>query len=206
MRDATKTVATWLGISSGLAGIEHGYFEILQGYNAPAGVMIASMGLPCVPEEMWNACEPALTILPNFLVTGVLAVILGLFIFVWSLAFIHHKHGGTILILASIALLLFGGGIFPPIIGIIGGIAGRKINQPITVKQASSSLRFGAKLWPWPLVIFLVWVIGQFPVGYYFNDIMQQAMYFGVLLILSMLPLSIYSAYARDVQNAIIGD
>jgi hypothetical protein len=61
-------------------------------------------------------------------------------------------------------------------------------------------------LWPWSLVIFLVWVIAQFPIGYYFNDLMQRAMYFGVVLILSMLPLSIYSAYARDVQNAILGD
>jgi hypothetical protein len=30
MREATKTVATWLGSAAGLAGIEHGYFELLR--------------------------------------------------------------------------------------------------------------------------------------------------------------------------------
>ena len=66
MRRATKTVATWFGISAGIAGLEHGYFEILQGSTRPAGLLIVSMGPPCVPEEIWNGCEPAMTILPNF--------------------------------------------------------------------------------------------------------------------------------------------
>lgn len=204
MRKATKTVATWFGVSAGVAGIEHGYFEILQGDTAPAGVMIESMGPPCVPEEIWNACEPALTILPNYLVTGILAVVIGLFILAWSLAFIHRKHGGWILILSSIALLLFGGGLFPPLIGIIGGLSGTRIYQPISNKKSSALLLVGAKLWPWPLVIFLVWIFGQFPVGYFWNDLMQSAMYCGVFVILSMLPLATYSAYAHDVQNTIL--
>ena len=85
MRKATKTVATWFGIAAGIAGIEHGYFEILQGNTKPEGLMIPSMGPPCVPEEVWNACEPAMTIIPNFLITGILAVIIGLFVLIWSI-------------------------------------------------------------------------------------------------------------------------
>jgi hypothetical protein len=42
------------------------------------------------------------------------------------------KLGGSILILLSVALLLFGGGIFPPLIGVIGGVAGTRINKPLT--------------------------------------------------------------------------
>ena len=113
MRKATKTVATWFGIAAGIAGIEHGYFEILQGNTKPEGLMIPSMGPPCVPEEVWNACEPAMTIIPNFLITGILAVVFGLIILIWSLGFLQHKHGGTVLILLSVALLIFGGGLFP---------------------------------------------------------------------------------------------
>ena len=94
MRRATKTVATWFGISAGIAGLEHGYFEILQGSTRPAGLLIVSMGPPCVPEEIWNGCEPAMTILPNFLVTGILAVLLGLAIIVWSAAFVQRRRGG----------------------------------------------------------------------------------------------------------------
>jgi hypothetical protein len=206
MRKATKTVATWFGISAGIAGLEHGYFEILQGSTRPEGLMIASIGPPCVPEEVWNACEPAMTVLPNFMITGILAVLIGLLVLIWSAAFVQRKHGGIVLILLSIALLLFGGGLFPPLIGIVGGVAGTKINKPITKKQVGMALRTGSRLWPWPLAIFMVWVLGQFPVGHFFNDFMQQAMVVGVFLILAMLPLSVFTAYARDVHEAREGE
>jgi len=200
MRKATKTVATWLGIVAGGAGVEHGYFEILQGNSRPEGVMIASMGSPCVPEKIWNTCEPAMTIIPNFLITGILAVILGLAVLTWSVGFIQRKRGGAVLLLLSIALLLFGGGIFPPIIGLVGGAAGTQINKPLT-RQSGGITRFAAKLWPWPLVLLLVWLLGQFPVGYFFNDFLKSIMYFGLALILTMLPLSVYTGYARDATG-----
>jgi hypothetical protein len=197
MRKATKTVATWFGVVAGVAGVEHGYFEILQGNIRPEGVMIASMGPPCVPEEIWNACEPAMTIIPNFLITGILAVILGLAILIWSVGFVQRERGGATLILLSIALLLFGGGIFPPVIGLVGGVAGTQINKPLTGEPGKLT-RWAAGVWPWPLVIFLVWVWGQFPVGYFFNDFLTSIMVLGIFLILTMLPLSVYTGYARD--------
>ena len=91
-------------------------------------------------------------------------------------------------------------------IGIIGGVAGTKINQPVTGKQPKKITRFTAKLWPWPLVIFLVWAFGQFLVGYFFNEFLQKIMVFGVLLILVMLLLSVYTAYAHDVQTNLIDE
>jgi hypothetical protein len=197
MRKATKTVAMWLGMSAGLAGLEHGYFETLQGSTRPASLMFASWGPPCVPEKIWHACEPAMSILPNFLITGLLAMLLSLAIMVWSAGFIQRKHGGLVLILLSIALLLFGGGFFPPIIGLVGGVAGMQIHKPIT-GQPGSLTRFAAKLWPWPLVIFLVWAFGQFLVGYFFNDFLTSLMGLSLLLILTSLLLSVYVGYAHD--------
>lgn len=199
MRKATKTVATWLGILAGIAGLEHGYYEILQGNTMPASLMFPSMGTPCVPEKIWNTCEPAMSILPNFLITGILSVILGWVIMVWSTPFVQHKHGGLILSLLSVALLLFGGGFFPPVIGIVGGAAGMRINKPVEQKQAIGPRRTAATLWYLPLVVLLVWVLGQFPIGYFFNDFLKSIMGFGVLLILTMLPLSVYAAYAHDL-------
>jgi hypothetical protein len=52
----------------------------------------------------------------------------------------------------------------------------------------------------------MIWVLGQFPVGHFFNDFMQKAMVVGVFLILSMLPLSVFAAYARDVYDALDGE
>ena len=197
MRRATGIVATALGFIAGIAGLEHGYFEILQGNTKPISLMFPSMAPPCIPEKIWNACEPAMTVLPNFLITGILTISLGLLIMIWSAAFIQGKIGGLVLTLLSVALLLFGGGFFPPIIGLIGGVAGIQINKPL-VGNPRSVTRFVAKVWPWPLVVFMVWILGQFPVGYFFNDFLQSIMGFGMLLILTMLPVSVYAAYAHD--------
>jgi hypothetical protein len=202
MRKATRTVAAWLGAVAGIAGIEHGYFEILQGNVRPEGMVIASIGPPCVPDEVWNACEPAMTIIPNFLISGIISGVIGLLVLIWSIAFIQRKRGGFVLILLSLALLLFGGGFFPPLIGIVAGIAGLRINKPLRQKRPGSFLRFASRFWPWPLVIFLMWVSGQWVVGYFFNDFLQQIMIYGVLLILAMLPLSVYSGYAFDCRTA----
>ena len=54
--------------------------------------------------------EPAMTIIPNLLVTGILAIIFGLFIVIWAAVFVPKKNGGAVLFLLSIILLLVGGG------------------------------------------------------------------------------------------------
>jgi len=197
MRQATRITAATLGMAAGLAGLEHGYFEILQGNVLPPGLVIASMGPPCDPEVVWNACEPAMTILPNLLFSGILTGLISLAVLVWSAVFIQRRHGGMVLILLSIALLLFGGGFFPPIIGITGGAAGMQINRPLTGKPANITLQ-AARLWPWPLVVLITWLLVQFPLGYFYNDFLKGIMVFGLLLIVTLLPLSVYTAYAHD--------
>jgi hypothetical protein len=191
----------WFGIVAGTAGLEHGFFETLQGNTKPASVMFASWGPPCVPEEIWYACEPAMSLLPNFLISGILTILLGLVIIFWAAGFLQRKNGGLVLLVLSILLLLVGGGFFPPVIGMVGGAAGMKINRPILREQLNSPARAAAKFWPWPLVIFLVWILGQFPVGYFFNDFLKSIMGFGLLLILTMLPLSVYAAYTHDAAG-----
>jgi hypothetical protein len=37
----------------------------------------------------------------------------------------------------------------------------------------------------------MAWLLGQFPVGYFFNDFLKSIMVFGLLLILALLPLSV---------------
>lgn len=198
MRKATKTVATWFGVTAGIAGLEHGYFETLQGNTRPVALAFPSWGpQQCDPAKIWHACEPAMSILPNFLITGILAMLLSLAIIVWSGWFVQRRQGGLVLILLSIALLLFGGGFFPPIIALVGGLAGTQINRPLSGRPTTLT-RFVARLWPWTLVIFVSWTLGQFPVGYFFNDFLKGIMYFSLLLILTSLPLSVYTAYAHD--------
>jgi hypothetical protein len=197
MRKATKTVATWLGVVAGIAGLEHGWFEFLQGNTRPAGLSFPSWGPPCVPEEIWHACEPAMSILPNFLFTGLLAMLLSLILIVWAGWFIQSRYGGWAQMALSVLLLLFGGGFFPPVIAFIGGIAATQINHPLSGQPARLT-RYAARLWPWSLVLFVVWTLGQFPFGYFFNDFLTSMMGVSMLVILTSLPLAVYIAYAHD--------
>jgi hypothetical protein len=141
-----------------------------------------------------------MSILPNFLVMGILTVLLGLAVIAWSAGFVARKHGGLVLILLSVALLLFGGGFFPPLIGMVGGAAGTQINRPLS-GRAGSVTRFAAKLWPWSLVILIVCLLAQIPVGYFFNDFLKSIMAYVLLLILISLPLAVYTGYAYDAVN-----
>ncbi len=123
--DKTRVTASILGIFAGLGGgVFHGIGEVLQGNLAPEGIYIQAY-----PAMQATAGEPALTIVPNFLYTGILAIILGIIVTIWAGAFVGKKNGGWILILLTIVMLLVGGGIVPVIIGVVGGIIGTRINE-----------------------------------------------------------------------------
>lgn len=200
MRRATRILAAALGVFAGFGGPEHGIFEIMQGNVRPEGIFIASMGPPCNPEEVWHACEPAMTIIPNFLVTGILAVIIGIATMVWAAFFVHRRRGGLVLILLSIALLLVGGGLFPPLIGIVAGAVGTRINAPVT-RRPSRLTGLLARLWPWALIAFLAWTLGQFVVGHFFNEWLLNSGFLVPILILGLMIVAIVSAFARDIQR-----
>jgi hypothetical protein len=197
MRKATRVITASLGLFAGFGGLEHGYFEILQGNVRPGSILIASMDPPCVPEATWHACEPAMTVVPNFLVTGILAMALGLLTMVWAAAYVHRPQGGAILALLSLGLLLFGGGIFPPLIGIIGGVTGTRINAGVNT-QPGSVWRTLAKLWPWILVVFFVLLFGQFPIGFLNNDSMPLLI---PVVLLGLLVLSLLAGYGHRIQE-----
>ena len=72
--------------------------------------------------------EPAMTIIPSLLVTGILTIVVGALLAVWAAKFISRKRGGLVLILLTIAMLLVGGGIVPPLFGIVAGVIATVLN------------------------------------------------------------------------------
>lgn len=203
MRSATQITVTTFGIIMGLAGVEHGIGEVLQGNIAPEGVMILSWPHSAFFRSV--AGEPAMTIVPNLLVTGILAILFSLIFLVWAIRFVQRKHGGLVLILLAIVMLLVGGGIFPPIIGIVIGALGTRINAPFTWWRAHLSVglrHFLGKVWPWSFVACLVAWLLLFPginiLGYFFG---MNDPNFTVILIafaLGSLLLAIFSGFAYD--------
>lgn len=207
IKSATKIVVSAFSIVLGLAGIEHGIGEIVQGNITPNGIFIKSWGESRLFSILGG--EPAMTIIPSLLITGVLAIIVSLLIMVWAIAFVQRKNGGLVLILLSIILLLVGGGLAPPLIGIIIGAAGTKINEPLLWwrKRLSVNTRhLLSKLWPWFLITSLLSYFYLFPVsiilwslfGLYNPSIILSvsSFAFGTLL------LAVFSGFARDIYHS----
>jgi hypothetical protein len=154
---ATRILASTLGILVGLAGVEHGILEVLQGNVRPNGIMVDAIG----PEQrLWElATETVLTIIPSMLISGILSIILGTLVTIWAYKYVDRKHGAGVLLLLSVALFLVGGGFAPIFLTILAFVAATRIDKPLQFwhSHAPATLRnLIAKLWPWALIISVV--------------------------------------------------
>jgi hypothetical protein len=207
---ATRVVASTLGVLVGLAGIEHGLFEVLQGNVRPDSVMIEAIG---PAQRFWEyATEPALTIVPSLLVTGILAMVFGLLVILWSVAFIHTKYGAAVLLILSIILWLVGGGFAPIFFTIFAAATATRIDKPLTWWRRHLPAKARgvlARLWPWSIVAFvLLFLFGVeiaifgYPLLWFFEaDTTYAIQYTSAYLMLGLMLLSIITGFAYDIQK-----
>jgi hypothetical protein len=103
-----KIITMVLGISLALSGLHHGFFEILQGSKFTGSLYIESIGKEF---QYWDNGDPAFTLIPNFLITGIAAVCVSITVIIWSAFFIDKQKGVLVFLLLFILLTLVGGGI-----------------------------------------------------------------------------------------------
>lgn len=176
----------------------------MQGILSPETLMINAIGGSCQPEAVWHACLPALTLLPNFLLSGVVVIILSVIIAVWAGAFIERKNGSLIMIGLAVLLLLVGGGFIPPMLAMVSGGVASLIHRPLAgwrqriPERVSHAL---VALWPWALGAYFLWVLPQWLVGSILNNLMIR--YSGPLFIINniLLLLSVFSAVAYQAVH-----
>ena len=109
MNHATRTIAATLGVIFAISGMSHGLFEILQGNTPTNGAFIEAIS---ESMRMWpHGNEMAFTLMPTFLIAGIASIAVSLTIIVWSLRYLHTRHGATIYLLLFVLLFLVGGGI-----------------------------------------------------------------------------------------------
>lgn len=206
MKNATRVLCSTFGAIMSLGGIEHGIGEIFQGNVAPNGVMIQSW-----PEaEFFRNLggEPAMTVIPNLLITGILAVLVSLVLLVWIVFFVHRENSGLIVILLSIVMLLVGGGIFPPILLIITGIVATRIRSPLnwwSTHLSPVARRFLANLWPWfftaCIIAWLSALLGPGLLGYFFGLNNPALIMMILFLALGLLLMTVFTGFAYDVHG-----
>jgi len=120
------TIAAMIfGVAAVLLGSFHGYSETLQGSVAPASLIINAVGgTECEPN-----CFPAMTIIPNFLVAGIVTIIVSVIMLGWIVIRLKDRKGDIVLIILSIVFLLTGGGFLPPILSTVAGVLGLFIKK-----------------------------------------------------------------------------
>ena len=153
-RNATLTIVTTIGVIFGLSGMNHGFFEVLQGNTPTNGLIIQAIG---EAQRFWvEGTEEAFTLIPNFLVSGWLSIIIGLIIVIWSLGFIQTKHGRTVFLGLFILLFLVGGGIGQVAFFIPAWAFATQLGKPLTLWKKILPQR----IWPllshiWPITLAL---------------------------------------------------
>ncbi|HET6486153.1 MAG TPA: hypothetical protein VFH83_07020 [Spirochaetia bacterium] len=130
MNRATRAIVSTLGPASALAGLDHGLFEALQGNTPTPGLFVQAIG---PGQRMWpNGTEDAFTLVPRFLVSGILAIVLSVAVAVWSVGFVHRKRGPAVLLLLYVLLFLVGGGVAQVAFFIPVWLVSTRVNTPLS--------------------------------------------------------------------------
>jgi len=217
--NATRVIATTIGVFFGLfSGINHGYFEFLQGNTPTNGFFIHAIG---EAQRYWPlGTEDAFTIVPNFMVTGILSMIVGLTIVIWSIWFLPSKHGPAVFLGLFILSFLVGGGIGQVAFFIPAWIFATRINKPLNWwrKLLPANTRpFFSRLWMVTLIlatsVMLIGlemaIFGFFPGLTNAENIQNTAMLF-VVAAASLYILSFIAGFGHELRktepyNQVIG-
>jgi len=129
--DATRVIATTIGVFCGLfSGINHGIFEILQGNTSTNGLVINAIG---EAQRFWiEGTEPAFTVVPNIMLTGILSILVGLALVVWSIWFLPTKHGRSVYLGLFILSFLVGGGMGQVFLFLPAWAFATRMGKPLT--------------------------------------------------------------------------
>ncbi|MCB0155610.1 MAG: hypothetical protein KDF65_12510, partial [Anaerolineae bacterium] len=156
MNRATRINVTTVGVIFGFSGMTHGFAEILQGNTPTNGLFINAIAAGSSWTRWAEGGEGAFTIIPNFLITGILAMLVGLAIVVWSIGYVHKPRGPLVYLLLFILLFLVGGGIGQVPFFISAWAVSTRIHRPLhwwrNILPLAARQRL-AQLWPGLLAV-----------------------------------------------------
>jgi len=201
MNNSVKISLIIVGLYECILSLLHGIFEMLQGFTSTNGIFIYAISKINQGKEMWHGNFPAITILPNFLITGFCSILLSVLIFLYLFTRKNTKYNIYILIGLSILLLLFGGGFVPFFLLMITSFSSLIINKKFNYRENKVPKNIFKIIWIMSIftlffIAFMEWII-----GYFVNDIMVKI---GFILFLTGLLLPIFiivTGMLNDIIN-----
>ena len=146
-RPSLATAARLWGASAGIGGLVHGIGEVVQGNVSTPGLFIPSWATGPIADNLGG--EPGLTVIPNFLVTGILTITLASILIAVSARRAVAGPNGWALLALSTSMLLVGGGVGPPVIGLCAGAAALASHRARARQHTTGRPTPRAALWPW---------------------------------------------------------
>ena len=138
--DALRVIASALGVCAGVSGLDHGFFEAIQGNATTPGLFVQAIG---PAQRFWvYGTEDAFTLVPNFLATGILALAVGVLIIGWSTRFIDRPNGPTVFLSLGGLLFLVGGGVAQVAFVVVCWAVSLRIGRPPAWPQKLGSIGF----------------------------------------------------------------
>jgi len=156
-----------------MIGFIHGVGEILQTGNQATSNLIYALDV-ADPAKVWHGGLPAFTLIPDFLISGIITLLISIAIIVFANLLIESKHF-IFFPLVFILLFLFGGGFVPPFIGIISSVyyAIQK-RSSMNTKQPTLLRKLFAKLWIYLISVLIFWFPSSWIIGWIFHEFRLQ--------------------------------
>jgi hypothetical protein len=214
LNKATRIITITVGIMLAVAGFEHGLFEALQGSAPTNGFFIQA--IEKTAQRWAYGGEDALTIIPNFLVSGIASISVSVFIIIWLVLFVHRRHGPAVLLLLFVLLTLVGGGIgFIPFFIVTWAYATRIKKPLLWWKRILPRMAFRSigSIWPYTLGAAVVcWgiaieiaIVGYFP-GQSDAEILLAIVWAFLLAAMLSINISYVSGFAYDIKRLNTGE
>jgi hypothetical protein len=208
---ATRAIASTLGVLAGIGSIDHGLLECLQGFRPTPGLIVNALGSGYRWTVWKQGGEGAFTLIPNFLMTGVIATLLGLSMIVWSIRFIQLPHGPVVFLSLAVASFLTGGGVAQIVLFPLTWGVATCIRSPLAFWSAVIPRSICPTLrgwWPWTLgasvSLFIaaleIAVFGYFP-GVWSPTELLHVCWTILAIALALQLATILSGFAHDIET-----
>ena len=209
---ATRAIAATMGVVVGFGSIDHGVLECLQGTRPTTGLIVNALG-PGYRWSVWKqGGEGAFTLLPNFLLSGIVATLLGVLMIVWALCLLQSRRGSIVFLSLGVTSFLTGGGVAQVVLFTLTWAVARKISTPLPfwrgILPATAQPILG-RIWPWTLTASTMLFLAALEIAVfgYVPGVSDQLellhICWGILgAALTLYLVSVFSGFIQDAESA----
>jgi hypothetical protein len=209
--EAAKRRSIWIttvviGVLCGVSGLEHGFFETLQGATIATGRNISAIG---EANRFWKCgFEHAYTLIPILQITGVTAMLISVAVIICATCFMRQRYAWLVFILLSVFQYITGGGAAQIGLAVVMGLVAARIDKPLKIWRAvvpTILRRIVGKAWLPLLVIFsalfcqsIVTAVFGFFHGISDPGVILKVLWDMLYIMMGLFVLSIVSAFSHD--------